>query len=243
MSAAAIRLLLRHRAEEPLLVFCRALCAAVLLQVPVVPTEALLLVALLPCVGRKPVSYLGILGGFALLAAVGWLLLGCMPITFLPYLCLPVLLQGAFLFRRTAIPPVLRAVLLSMVTAQCSLAPAFYFSFFYDPSQLMGNTAVLLSAGVLFLSPPMQRLCRRQALSGGVLPAVQLFLLALCTLCVYKATADERPLYVWFWAEGAALFLSAVLRRHVPRVWFTATCLPLIAVAAAVLLYTALRAA
>lgn len=241
LSTLLPRLLLRHRVDEPLFLLCRALAAATLLQVPVVPAEALLLSALLPwgAVQTKiwQKSRLGILAGFALLAAEMWLLMGILPQMYLPYLCLPMLLLGTLSFRKKA-TPLLLSVFYAVLLAQCSLAPAYGFSFLYSPVKLTVCQPAALSALLLFCSVPVQKRFRsRTALPKRPLRYSIMLLQCLCVAEAYYAAPFEHPLFVWILAESLMLTAAELLRFFIPRaaVWAD-SYLPLILAETAVIL-------
>lgn len=235
LSTLLPRLLLRHRVDEPLFIFCRALAAATLLQIPVVPAEALLLSALLPWHAAQTQyrrkSTLGSMAGFALLAAEVWLLMGCLPQVYLPHLFLPMLLLGTLYFQQKA-SPLLRSIFHAVMLAQCSLAPAYGFSFLYSPIEQFACNPAALSAVLLFLPLPVQqRFSHRPALPRFALLLSLLLLPCLCLAEAYFAFPFERPLFLLILAESLVILTTALLRRYLPRTALLSTSyLPLILV-------------
>lgn len=241
LSTLLPRLLLRHRVDEPLFIFCRALAAAAVLQVPVVPTAALLLSSLLPWhavqTQYRKKSMLGIVASFALLATELWLMMGILPQMYLPYLCLPMLLLGTLYLQQKA-SPLLRSVFHAVLLAQCSLAPAYGFSFLYSPVKLMVCQPAALSALLLFCSVPVQKRFRsRTALTKRSLRFSIILLQCLCIAEAYYAAPFEHPLFVWILAESLMLTAAELLRFFIPRtaVWAD-SYLPLILAETAVIL-------
>lgn len=151
----------------------------------------------------------------AVLFATVWMLLFYVPGAFLPYCILPVvtLLLGRAVRRRCA--PAAHFIHAAALAQACA-APAFFFSFYLRPLDLLFSAPVWNMAFLFSLSPRLGRLfpCRSVQFSPALQGLGLLLLLVLCCVSSVKGPDYESTMYLTIAIGAGCLQGGSVLRRH-----------------------------